>query len=133
MTATVVLSINGSLLRVECDGLARDQLLAKNVVLTGCKELDTEGRDGLPVDTKIWSVPESLVISYAVGQTRAETEPAAAAPVEVAPAIEVVQELTDEQKEARRKRYAASDALLSGKKPPVAKKPAATKPAAPKK
>jgi len=132
MTTIVVLSINGTPLRVECDGLARDQLLAKNVVLTGCKELDTEGRDGLPLDTKIWSVPESLVISYAVGKTR-ETEPAAAATVEVAPAIEVVQELTDEQKEARRRRYAASDALLSGKKPPAAKKPAAKKPAAPKK
>ena len=46
MTTIVVLNVNGTMIRVECDGLARDAVLSKNVVLTGCKELDTEARDG---------------------------------------------------------------------------------------
>ena len=67
MVTIVAVSINGSVVRVQCDGLSRDSVLSKNIVLAGCKELDTEGRDGVAVDTKIWSLPESMILSYAVG------------------------------------------------------------------
>jgi len=67
MVTIVAVSINGSVVRVQCDGLSRDSVLSKNIVLAGCKELDTEGRDGVAVDTKIWSLPESMILSYAIG------------------------------------------------------------------
>ena len=129
MTTIVVLSINGTPLRVECDGLARDSLLPKNVVLTGCRELDTEARDGKILDTKLWSVPESIVMSYAVGRHHAEEEVVATpAPApEPPPAIEVVQELTDEQKEERRKRYAERDEATRKRRAAAAKRIRAAK------
>lgn len=67
MVTIVAVSINGSVVRVQCDGLSRDSILSKNIILAGCKELDTEGRDGAAVDTKLWSLPESMILSYAVG------------------------------------------------------------------
>jgi len=129
MTTIVVLSINGTPLRVECDGLARDSLLSKNVVLTGCKELDTEGSDGKILDTKLWSVPESIVMSYAVGRHHvAEEVIATPAPApEPPPAIEVVQELTDEQKEERRKRYDDRDEATRKRRAAAAKRARAAK------
>jgi len=129
MTTIVVLSINGTPLRVECDGLARDSLLSKNVVLTGCKELDTEGSDGKILDTKLWSVPESIVMSYAVGRHHvAEEVIATPAPApEPPPAIEVVQALTDEQKEERRKRYDDRDEATRKRRAAAAKRARAAK------
>jgi hypothetical protein len=114
MTTIVVLNIGGNMLRVECDGLARDNILPKNIVLTGCKELDTEARDGGTLDTKMWSVPESLVMSYAVGKASAPApvavpvEAPVAAPAE-AEVPTLATTLTEEQKEARRQRYARRD------------------------
>jgi hypothetical protein len=129
MTTIVVLSINGTPLRVECDGLARDSLLPKNVVLTGCKELDTEARDGKILDTKLWSVPESIFMSYAVGRQHTEEAivetPALAH--EPPPAIEVVQELTDEQKQERRKRYAERDEATNKRRAAAEKRARAAK------
>jgi hypothetical protein len=107
MTTIVVLNVNGTMIRVECDGLARDAVLAKNVVLTGCKELDTEARDGDALDTKLWSVPEAAVLSYAVGKVPPKEAPMAAAPPVVDPPERV---WTEEEKAARRARYEARDA-----------------------
>jgi hypothetical protein len=84
MTTVVVLNISGNVQLVECDGIARDGLIRSNIVLTGCKEFDTEDKDGKPLDTKVWSVHESLVVSYAVGHKAPEAP--VEAPVEVAPA-----------------------------------------------
>jgi hypothetical protein len=86
MTTVVVLNISGNVQLVECDGIARDGLIRSNIVLTGCKEFDTEDKDGKPLDTKVWSVHESLVVSYAVGNKAPKEEPVEEAPVEVAPA-----------------------------------------------
>jgi hypothetical protein len=83
MTTIVILNIHGNVQPVECDGIARDGLLRQNILLTGCKGLDTEDKDGKPLDTKVWSIHESLVVSYAVGH-KAPEEPVEA-PVEVAP------------------------------------------------
>jgi len=124
MITIVLLNISGSLVRVECDGLARDNLLAGNVVLAGCRELDTEARNGGTLDTRVWSVPESAIISYAVGKLPVREEPAPIELVQVDPAPVPV--LTDEQKEARRARYdCMDDAIRNGR----AKKPAKKKPA----
>lgn len=108
MTTIVVLNISGTMIRVECDGLARDAVLPKNVVLTGCKELDTEARDGTALDTKLWSVPESVILSYAMGRiaTPAPVEAPAASP-ETGSVVKHV--WTEEEKAARRARYAARD------------------------
>lgn len=85
MTTVVVLNISGNVRLVECDGLARDGLIKSNIVLTGCKEFDTEDKEGKPFDTKVWSIHESLVVSYAVGN-KAPQEAPVEAPVEVTPA-----------------------------------------------
>ncbi len=108
MTTIVVLNISGTMIRVECDGLARDAVLPKNIVLTGCRELDTEARDGTALDTKLWSVPETVVLSYAMGRvaTPAPVEAPAAAP-ETGSVVKHV--WTEEEKAARRARYAARD------------------------
>ena len=111
MTTIVVLNVNGTMVRVECDGLARDAVLSKNVVLTGCKELDTEARDGDALDTKLWSVPEAAVLSYAVGKVSVKAAPV----VEVAlPVAEPPPERvwTEEEKAARRARYDARDTAV---------------------
>ena len=108
MTTIVVLNVNGTMIRVECDGLARDAVLAKNVVLNGCKELDTEARDGDALDTKLWSVPEAAVMSYAVGKIPPKEAPAVAEAPSVADPPERV--WTEEEKAARRARYEARDA-----------------------
>jgi hypothetical protein len=106
MTTIVVLNINGQTLRVECDGLARDSLLSSNIVLAGCKELDTEDKEGNALDTKVWSVPESLIMSYAVGTKAAPV-------VQVAPATVIpVVEFTDEQKAEARARRAKHDTAM---------------------
>jgi len=108
MTTIVVLNVNGTMIRVECDGLARDAVLSKNIVLTGCKELDTEARDGDALDTKLWSVPEAAVLSYAVGKVPPKEAPVVeAAPPVVEPPERV---WTEEEKAARRARYEARDA-----------------------
>ncbi len=103
MTTIVVLNISGTMIRVECDGLARDAVLPKNIVLTGCRELDTEARDGTALDTKLWSVPETVVLSYAMGRvaTPAPVEAPAAAP-ETGSVVKHV--WTEEEKAARRGR-----------------------------
>jgi hypothetical protein len=108
MTTIVVLNVNGTMIRVECDGLARDAVLSKNIVLTGCKELDTEARDGDALDTKLWSVPEAAVLSYAVGKVPPKEAPV----VEAAPPVAEPPERvwTEEEKAARRARYEARDA-----------------------
>jgi len=85
MTTVVVLNISGNVRLVECDGLARDGLIKSNIVLTGCKEFDTEDKEGKPFDTRVWSIHESLVVSYAVGNKAPKEEPVEEAPVEVAP------------------------------------------------
>lgn len=127
MATIVLLNISGSLVRVECDGIARDNLLAGNVVLAGCRELDTEARNGGTLDTRVWSVPESAVVSYAVGKLPVKEEPVTVEPPPVEP--EPVPMLTDEEKEARRARYDRMDAAIRGSR---AKKPAKKKPAAKK-
>ena len=111
MTTIVVLNVNGTMIRVECDGFARDAVLSKNIVLTGCKELDTEARDGDALDTKLWSVPEAAVLSYAVGKVPPKEAPV----VEVAlPVAEPPPERvwTEEEKAARRARYDARDTAV---------------------
>lgn len=110
MTTIVVLNVNGTMIRVECDGLARDAVLSKNVVLTGCKELDTEARDGDALDTKLWSVPEAAVLSYAVGKVPAKEAPVVEAATPVAEPPERV--WTEEEKAARRARYDARDTAV---------------------
>jgi hypothetical protein len=104
MVTVVVVNVNGTLLRVACDGLAKDQVIARNVVLTGCKELDTEGRDGQPLDTRVWSVPEALIVSYAMGKPYEApiTEPT---PAEEPPP----REYTPEEREAMRQRSVRID------------------------
>jgi len=133
MITIVLLNISGSLVRVECDGVARDNLLAGNVVLAGCRELDTEARNGGTLDTRVWSVPESAIISYAVGKLPVKEEPAPA-PVEAAPApAEPTLELTmtEEQKAARRARYERLDDMARAGR--AKRVPAATKKAPSKK
>jgi hypothetical protein len=104
MVTIVVVNVNGTMLRVACDGLAKDQVVARNVVLTGCKELDTEGRDGQPLDTRVWSIPEALIVSYAMGKPYeaplAESEPAEEPPP---------REPTPEEREAIRQRSVRID------------------------
>jgi len=102
MVTIVAVSINGSVVRVQCDGLSRDSVLSKNIVLAGCKELDTEGRDGVAVDTKIWSLPEHMILSYAVGHL-----PVVQAPVPVVENIDPTAGMSPEElkaHQARRKR-----------------------------
>lgn len=110
MTTIVVLNVNGTMIRVECDGLARDAVLSKNIILTGCKELDTEARDGDALDTKLWSVPEAAVLSYAVGKVPPKEAPV----VEAAPPVPEPPERvwTEEEKAARRARYEARDSAV---------------------
>lgn len=93
MTTVVVLNISGKVQLVECDGIARDGLLKSNILLTGCKEFDTEDKDGKPLETKLWSVHESLVVSYAVGNKAPAEAPIEAAPPEPAkvPALDEVE------------------------------------------
>jgi hypothetical protein len=102
MVTIVAVSINGSVARVQCDGLSRDSVLSKNIVLTGCKELDTEGRDGVAVDTKLWSLPESMILSYAIGNLPVVQEPAPVVEVVDQPVVMSPEEL--EAHQARRKR-----------------------------
>ncbi len=85
MTTVVVLNISGNVRLVECDGLARDGLIKSNIVLTGCKEFDTEDKEGKPFDTKVWSIHESLVVSYAVGNKAPKEEPVEEAPAPAEP------------------------------------------------
>jgi len=102
MVTIVAVSINGSVVRVQCDGLSRDSVLSKNIVLAGCKELDTEGRDGVAVDTKIWSLPESMILSYAMGHL-----PVVQAPAPVVENIDPTAGMSPEElkaHQARRKR-----------------------------
>ena len=108
MTTIVLLNIGGNPVRVECDGIARDTLLPKNIILAGCKELDTEARNGGALDTRAWSVPETAVVSYALGKLASKEEPASieAEPAEAQPApVAPPPVLTEEQKAARRARY----------------------------
>jgi hypothetical protein len=103
MVTIVAVSINGSVVRVQCDGLSRDSILSKNIVLAGCRELDTEGRDGVAVDTKIWSLPESMILSYAVGHLPVLQAPE---PI-VEPVVEAVDplaSLSPEEREAHQAR-----------------------------
>ena len=125
MTTIVVLNVNGTMIRVECDGLARDAVLSKNIVLTGCKELDTEARDGDALDTKLWSVPEAAVLSYAVGKVPAKEAPV----VEAAPPVTEPPERvwTEEEKAARRARYEARDATVRERRAARVNKPAEVK------
>ena len=125
MTTIVVLNVNGTMIRVECDGIARDGVLPKNIVLTGCKELDTEARDGDALDTKLWSVPEGAVLSYAVGKVPPKEPPAAPAPVPVEAPPERV--WTEEEKAARRARYDARDAAVRERRAARVNKPAEVK------
>ena len=102
MVTIVAVSINGSVVRVQCDGLSRDSILSKNIVLAGCKELDTEGRYGAAVDTKIWSLPESMILSYAVGHL-----PVVQAPAPVVENVDPTAGMSPEElkaHQARRKR-----------------------------
>jgi hypothetical protein len=125
MTTIVVLNVNGTMIRVECDGIARDAVLSKNIVLTGCKELDTEARDGDALDTKLWSVPEAAVLSYAVGKVPPKEPPAAPAPAPVEAPPERV--WTEEEKAARRARYDARDAAVRERRAARVNKPAEVK------
>jgi hypothetical protein len=127
MTTIVVLNVNGTMIRVECDGIGRDAVLSKNIVLTGCKELDTEARDGDALDTKLWSVPEGAVLSYAVGKVPPKEPPAAPAPVPVEAPPERV--WTEEEKAARRARYDGRDAAVRKRRAARADKAAEVKPA----
>jgi hypothetical protein len=90
MTTIVILNISGNVQPVECDGIARDGLLRQNILLTGCKGLDTEDCDGKPLETKVWSVHESLVVSYAVGNKAPKEEPVPAEPVKI-PSLDEVE------------------------------------------
>jgi len=125
MTTIVVLNVNGTMIRVECDGIARDAVLSKNIVLTGCKELDTEARDGDALDTKLWSVPEAAVLSYAVGKVPAKEAPV----VEAAPPVTEPPERvwTEEEKAARRARYDARDTTVRERHAARVNKPAEVK------
>jgi hypothetical protein len=98
MVTIVVVNVNGTMLRVACDGLAKDQVVTRNVVLTGCRELDTEGRDGQPLDTRIWSIPEALIVSYALGK-----------PYEASAEEPPPREPTPEEREAIRQRSVRID------------------------
>jgi len=102
MVTIVAVSINGSVVRVQCDGLSRDSVLSKNIVLAGCKELDTEGRDGVAVDTKIWSLPENMILSYAIGNLPVVQAPEPVVEVVDQPVVMSPEEL--EAHQARRKR-----------------------------
>jgi hypothetical protein len=102
MVTIVAVSINGSVARVQCDGLSRDSVLSKNIVLAGCKELDTEGRDGVAVDTKIWSLPESMILSYAIGNLPVVQAPEPVVEVVDQPVVMSPEEI--EAHQARRKR-----------------------------
>lgn len=105
MITIVAISINGTVVRVQCDGLARDAHLSRNIVLTGCRELDTEAPDGRSLETKIWSVPESMVLSYAVGSLPA---PPPAPAVNVDPTANMTPEELKAHRERRRKVDAAA-------------------------
>jgi hypothetical protein len=48
------------------DGLERDRLLPDNLVLTGVRDLDLGHPDGSAARAYLWSVPASLVVSYAM-------------------------------------------------------------------
>ena len=74
-------------------------------MLTGCRELDTEAHDGRSLETKIWSVPESMVLSYAVGSLPA---PAPASVVNVDPTANMTPEELKAHRERRRKVDAAA-------------------------
>lgn len=102
MVTIVAVSVNGGVVRVQCDGMSRDSVLSKNVVLVGCRELDTEAHDGSALDTKLWSVPEVAILSYAVG-----TLPVVAPVVPVIENVDPTANMTPEELKAhhdRRKR-----------------------------
>ena len=48
------------------DGLERDRLLPDNLVLTGVRDLDLAHPDGSAARAYLWSVPATLVVSYAM-------------------------------------------------------------------
>jgi hypothetical protein len=55
---------------IEADGLERDRLLPGNLVLTGVRGLDLACPDGRTAPAYLWSVPEAVVISYAMVKSR---------------------------------------------------------------
>lgn len=99
MVTIVAVSVNGGVVRVQCDGMSRDSVLSKNVVLVGCRELDTEAHDGSALDTKVWSLPEAAILSYAVG-----TLPVVAPVVPIVENVDPTAGMSSEQLEAHQER-----------------------------
>ena len=51
---------------IAADGLERDRLLPGNLVLTGVRDLDLAHPDGSAARAYLWSIPDTLVVSYAM-------------------------------------------------------------------
>lgn len=51
---------------IEADGLERDRLLPDNLILTGVRDLDLARPDGSAARAYLWSVPATLIVSYAM-------------------------------------------------------------------
>jgi hypothetical protein len=56
---------------IEADGLERDRLLPGNLVLTGTRNLALSHPGGGDASAYLWSVPDTLVVSYAMIKARA--------------------------------------------------------------
>ena len=67
---------------LEADGIERDRLLSGNLVLGGVKNLELAHPQGGNVPAYLWSIPEALVVSYALVKT---SLPAAGTPEPEAP------------------------------------------------
>jgi hypothetical protein len=86
--------------RIFCLDLRRDPIVPSNVQLVACRSLAVEDEEGGEFDTDLWSIPTSSLVSYAVGNRAAPV----VADTEQAPAKPLLADLTDEQREAVRRR-----------------------------
>jgi hypothetical protein len=99
VVATVL--VGDTHVRIFCLDVRRDPILPANVQLIACKSLSVEDEEGNEFDTDLWSIPASTLVSYATGNRAA---PVVAPEPEQAAATPLLGDITDEQREAVRRR-----------------------------
>lgn len=63
MLTVVTLNHPSGTIVVTCDALAKDNIVASNVLLAGCRNVSADGLAAV----RVWSVPASWVVTYATG------------------------------------------------------------------